>query len=467
VAVSKDVNLCPKPVPHWYRKLIINFRWTVGLLMFINFMIFWAAPVVIQGQVWKYGLNKPMRRLFAIFDQNKTLRSFAARYIYSKEVYTDFFAVSVLLATQAIASVCLLFYWQIRYKTLPLWLIYAYYFEWVGLGGRGMGGAYTFAHKEGHHRNGGIYRPWIANTVGNFWENWMGFWYGNVPYNFSTSHIFLHHRLNGGKGDSFYQFDLDRSSLSDLFLYLYRILDHMTGASSLRLFATLAADGNKTMRDNRATLLRGMVWYWLIVPAAIVAALAAAGAGGPWAVARFMFFVYLQPLLCMTFFLAFINFGLHGFVEFTPEGEHIPCVNSSVITGGDDDFFGEDDHMAHHYHTAVTHRDLPAHHAAQKEEWGRHVGSCFRDMAIPELSALMLAQQWDLLATKHFTDHSGRLTPAEAAALLRARARRVEMPYAEYEFEFLPALRSRAAALVASGACDSLERAYKHIAHHK
>ena len=39
-----------------------------------------------------------------------------------------------------------------------------------------MGGAYTFAHKEGHHRNGGIYQPWIAKNIGNFWENWMGFW---------------------------------------------------------------------------------------------------------------------------------------------------------------------------------------------------------------------------------------------------------------------------------------------------
>ncbi len=56
------------------------------------------------------------------------------------------------------------------------------------------------------------------------------------------------------------------------------------------------------MRDNRETLLRGVVWYWLIVPAAIIGVLAAAGAGGPWAVAQFMFFVYLQPLLCMTFF---------------------------------------------------------------------------------------------------------------------------------------------------------------------
>lgn len=137
-----------------------------------------------------------MRKLYAIVDQNKTLRSFAGRYIYSKEVYTDFFAVSFLLALQALVSVAFLFYWQvrklrkfpvlvslkslclvqIRYGTLPLWLIYAYYFEWVGLGGRGMGGAYTFAHKEGHHRNGGLYQPWIAKRIGNFWENWMGFW---------------------------------------------------------------------------------------------------------------------------------------------------------------------------------------------------------------------------------------------------------------------------------------------------
>ena len=39
------------------------------------------------------------------------------------------------------------------------------------------------------------------------------------------------------------QFDLDRGSLSDLFLFLYRIFDHMTGASSLRIFANLAVEG--------------------------------------------------------------------------------------------------------------------------------------------------------------------------------------------------------------------------------
>jgi hypothetical protein len=28
----------------------------------------------------------------------------------------------------------------------------------------------------------------------------------------------------------------------------------------------------------------------------------------------------------------------------------------------------------------------------QKEEWARHKGSCFKEMSMPELSALMLAQ---------------------------------------------------------------------------
>ncbi len=37
-------------------------------------------------------------------------------------------------------------------------------------------------------------RPWISKTMGNLWENWFGLLYGNVPFNFSTSHIFLHHR---------------------------------------------------------------------------------------------------------------------------------------------------------------------------------------------------------------------------------------------------------------------------------
>ena len=35
-------------IPQWRRIMIVNFRWTVGLLLFVNFMIFWAVPVFVQ-----------------------------------------------------------------------------------------------------------------------------------------------------------------------------------------------------------------------------------------------------------------------------------------------------------------------------------------------------------------------------------------------------------------------------------
>mmetsp|Transcript_60374 Transcript_60374/g.160809 ORF Transcript_60374/g.160809 Transcript_60374/m.160809 type:complete len:434 (+) Transcript_60374:155-1456(+) len=353
------------------QRLTVAFRWTVGAFLFVNFMVLWAGPVFIQGQVWKMGANKYLRMVFSLLDDNKYLRKFAEKYVYSKEVYTDFFAISVTLAMSAISSVCFLFYWQITYGTLPMWLIILYYFEWVGLGGRGMGCAYTFAHKEGHHRNGGIYKPWFANIFGNFWENWMGCWYGNVPNSFSTSHMFLHHHLNGGKGDTFYQFDLDRTSLNDLFLFLFRIFDHMIGTGSLRAFKILGQDGSRIFAENHDILWRGMFWYWVTVPTFIISVLVFAGNCGVGQIAWFMWFVYLQPLFGMTFFLAFMNFALHGFVEFGPENEHIACVNSTLIVEGEDDSFGEDDHMAHHYYGNVTHRDLPKHHETQVPFRGR------------------------------------------------------------------------------------------------
>ena len=55
-----------------------------------------------------------------------------------------------------------------------------------------MGAAYSFAHKEGH--NPMIYQRWIRRSVGNVFENWIGCLFGNIPYNFTTSHMHLHHK---------------------------------------------------------------------------------------------------------------------------------------------------------------------------------------------------------------------------------------------------------------------------------
>ena len=418
-----------------------------------------------MGQAWKLGLWRVFRPLFDVVDQSSVVHSFAAKYVYSKELYADFFVLSVLLGLSSFAALGTVVYWQVTHDWLPWWLVYAYYFAWVGMGGRGMGGAYTLSHKEGHHRGGGLYQPWIANSVGNFWENWMGLVYGIVPYNFSTAHVFLHHKLNAGKGDTMYQWDLDRSSWSDLMLYQYRVLTYMTGWSSLTIFKDLAAAGNKTAAKNLSMLRKGCLAYWLVFPAVCLYLLVGL-AGCSWlSSVRFMWLIWLEPLTCMTYFLAFINFAFHGFLELDESGTHLSCVNSTVITEGDDDYWGEDDHMAHHYFTAVTHRDLPAHQKSQEHVWRKHIGSCFKKLSIVELAVLMLLKEWNRLASLHFVDHSGTLSVPEVAALLEKRARVKEMTYDTYEFEYLPTLRARAEALVDSAECSNLDQALKRISH--
>jgi hypothetical protein len=165
-----------------------------------------------------------------------------------------------------------------------------------------------------------------------------------VPWNFTTSHIFIHHRLDGGAGDTFYLWDLDRTSLTHFMLYIYRITHHMLGFSSLKFFK---GHGHQSKHD---LLEKGMYAYWSI--ALVFVAITRSFS--------FVFWIYLQPFICMTYFLALLNIGFHGFIEIDSNGNNIPCVNSTCIINGDDDYFGEDDHMAHHYNINVYYRDLPA-----------------------------------------------------------------------------------------------------------
>ena len=41
----------------------------------------------------------------------------------------------------------------------------------------------------------------------------------------------------------------------------------------------------------------------------------------------------------------------HDLGGFSPQGKSIECVNACCIIDGQDDSFGEDDHMTHHYST--------------------------------------------------------------------------------------------------------------------
>ena len=168
-----------------------------GGVMFVNFVIFWAIPVFGQGQLFHLGLKHILVPLYDLLDKSPTLRSLASKYVYAKPQYSDFAATALLLLFSVALSFGTVLYWQMKYGYLPVWLIVAYNFAWVGFGGRGMGAAYTFAHKEGH--NALLYQKWFRKSIGNIFETWVGCLFGNVPYNFTTSHIHIHHLLDGGK----------------------------------------------------------------------------------------------------------------------------------------------------------------------------------------------------------------------------------------------------------------------------
>lgn len=240
--------------------------------------------------------------------------------------------------------------------------------------------------------------------------------FGNIPNNFTTSHVFIHHRLDGGPGDTFYEWDLDRTNLSEFMLYIYRVSKHMSGYSSLVLFSFY---DQHTKYDK---LYKGVVTYVLT-------------GGSILALTRsfsFVFWIYLQPLMCMTYFLAMLNYGFHGFLEFDENGKSISCVDSTTIIDGDDDCFGEDDHMAHHYNSSVYYKDLLALQASKIEDFKKYKASVFKGLSIVELSIYILFSLWDQLAD-HYVDYTGEMTRDEIKSMLKARAQRRQTNYEDYE----------------------------------
>ena len=408
--------LAESALPATLRPRSRGLPWAVGFLVSTNFALFWALPILLQGQLFHLALKRVLTPLFHWLDSMGALRRFAAAHIYSKPQYADFFATSLLTALNILTAFGALLYLQLTHGTIS-WRAHAMYnLAWVGFGGRMMGAAYTLAHKEGH--NPLIYQRWWRKWIGNVFENWLGVLYGNVPYNFQTSHNHIHHALDAGKGDSFYCWDLDRSSLSDFVLYTERALRHMVGTSSLRYFKL------RGMGREYALLRRGMVMFWVVTPL-----LLGLITRSPW----FLFVAWLQPLLAMTTFLALINWGFHSFIEFDEKGRISPLISALTIVDGEDDTFGEDDHISHHlvpqkWHTQVRSWREDTH----MEDIKKVRGSVFQKVSIPELAALITLGKFERIAQKHFVDYSGKLSQAEIAAMLRRRAQTKEMNHDEY-----------------------------------
>ena len=446
----------------WRGRWLVRVRRILGTVLTLNFAALWAAPVIIQGQSFRHGLGRVLRPLYRLADESPAWRRFAVRHVYRRESDAAYFAAAVLSAVGTVVFFGVMLAWQMAFGALPWWLVAIYYFLWVGPGGRGMGTAYTLAHREGHLPGGRMYHARVGERFGNVFENRLGVFYGVVPHTFSTSHILLHHRLNGGKGDPIYLWDLDRTRWGDLMLYQWRMFRWLSGFGSLAEFRRQAGV-HPAIDRARVTLRRGMTAYYVWVPGAILAILLASGSSVGSAL-LFLLLVYVQPLLAMSTFLAVINVGQHGFLEVDPEGRLVPHVVAGTILDGYDDSFGEDYHFAHHYAPGVRLDRLQEHIAGERTHCARHHGAVFEKTTIFELAIMMHLGQFERLIRKHYVGFAGASDTGELAALFRRRAKRREMSYEEYEFEYLPTLRGRVRELVRDGTCADEYRAYAYQA---
>lgn len=133
-------------IRYLYPNKIVPFL--TGVLMSINFIVFWSIPIMGMGSLYKQLLKPYLQPWYIWLDSNPTLRSFAANYVYNTPKHADFFALTLLLLLNCSITIPTMFYWQLSTGSLPWWLIFAYYCSWVGIGGSMMGTAYGLAHKE-------------------------------------------------------------------------------------------------------------------------------------------------------------------------------------------------------------------------------------------------------------------------------------------------------------------------------
>merc|ERR1719421_702544 len=83
---------------------------------------------------------------------------------------------------------------------------------------------YTLCHKEGHSRRG-LWKGNYNNLVlRNFFNWWIGLFYGVLPSSFAYGHSINHHRYNNGPNDIITTSDKPRDNYLCFIAYLPRWL---------------------------------------------------------------------------------------------------------------------------------------------------------------------------------------------------------------------------------------------------
>lgn len=65
-----------------------------------------------------------------------------------------------------------------------------------------------------------------------------------------------------------------------------------------------------------------MIYYWLVVPAVLYTITGSFS---------FVLLIYFEPAICMMYFLAFINIGLHAYIEYDENQKQLYVRNHFSI----------------------------------------------------------------------------------------------------------------------------------------
>ena len=73
-----------RQAPAWRQRLQRRANLAVGAALAVNFVVFWAVPIFVQGQAFHLGLKRILVPIYRAMDTSPTIRSLASSYMYSK-----------------------------------------------------------------------------------------------------------------------------------------------------------------------------------------------------------------------------------------------------------------------------------------------------------------------------------------------------------------------------------------------